>query len=799
MQKIFLILIWCCLTTVIQAQETYTISGYVQDANSGEKLIGANVYDAETYEGSITNTYGFYSISLPPGSKQITFSYIGYADQVMTVDLKSDQTLVINLEPQNALEEIEIVAEKQRNIAEETSMSTIEIPILQIKKIPALLGEVDVLKALQLLPGVQSGGEGTSGLYVRGGSPDQNLILLDGVPVYNASHLFGFFSVFNSDAIKDVKLVKGGYPARYGGRLSSVLDITLKEGNMKEIHGAGSIGLISSKFMLEGPIKTDKTSFLISGRRTYADLIFKPFIKAGFASDGQGSSGDAGVFFYDLNAKLNHVFSEKDRLYLSAYAGKDKFFAEYNEKDEDYEDSYGFGFGWGNLTSALRWNHLWTPKLFSNTSLTYSRYNLNLAFSNEINDKVLDEKDEIGFSYDAGVRDVALKLDFDYYPNPNHFIRFGVSAVQHEFIPGTFNFVIKENSFDLDTTFGQKDISSQEFDLYVEDDMKITEKLKANVGVHLSGFNVQNTFYSSAQPRASLRYMIADDQSLKLSFATMAQYINLLTSEGIGLPTDLWVPTTARIKPQESWQVAAGYAFKISDDLNMTLEGYYKKMDNLVSFKEGEGLLGEGLFADSSTSELDERITQGEGTAYGMELFLQKQTGKLTGWVGYTLSWSNRQFEDINFGEAYPFRYDRRHDVSIVAQYEISDRIDIAGTWVYGTGNAVTLANSTYKILTPRGEGTSGREIEDYQEKNNFRMGAYHRMDIGINFTKEKAKHTRTWSFGAYNAYNRRNPYLLFIDNDVTYNQNNERIASKNLKAQSLFPVVPYFSYSFKF
>jgi len=773
--------------------EIFTISGYVQDGESGEKLIGANVYDADTYEGSITNTYGFFSISLPAGIKNITFSYIGYEDQSISIDLSADQSMTIDLEVQNVLQEVEIVADKQRNIAEESSMSTIEIPILQIKKIPALLGEVDVLKALQLLPGVQSGGEGTSGLYVRGGSPDQNLILLDGVPVYNASHLFGFFSVFNSDAIKDVKLVKGGYPARYGGRLSSVLDITLKEGNMKEIHGAGSIGLISSKLMLEGPIKTDKTSFLISARRTYADLIFKPLIRQGFASEGEGSSGDAGVFFHDINAKINHVFSDRDRLYLSAYTGKDSFFAKFKDESDNYVDSGLFGFGWGNITSALRWNHLWTPKLFSNATLTYSRYNLNLDVNSKSEDLLDNQVNEVGLQYNAGIRDIAAKLDYDYYPNPNHFIRFGVSATHHKFEPGGFDFIIRDEGFTLDTIFGQENINSQEFDAYVEDDMKISEKLKANVGIHLSGFNVQNTFYASAQPRLSMRYLIKEDQSLKFSYARMTQFINLLTSEGIGLPTDLWVPTTAKIKPQQSWQVAAGYAFKVSEDLNMTVEAYYKAMDNLVSYKEGEGLFEE------STTDWGDRVTQGSGTAYGMELFLQKQTGGLTGWVGYTLSWSNRQFEEINFGEEYPFRYDRRHDISIVAQYEISDRIDIAGTWVYGTGNAVTLANSTYKILAPRVGGTSEREVEDYIAQNNFRMPAFHRFDIGINFTKQKNIHKRVWSFGAYNAYNRRNPYFLFIDDNTTIDDNGNRIVQKSLKAQSLFPIIPYFSYSFTF
>lgn len=789
--KSFLLFLFL-LFSISGVAQTYTISGYVYDAESGEKLISANVFNGLTYEGTVTNNFGFYSLTLPAGTLELTASYIGYETKIQDIELSENMTVDLALGLENYLDEIEIVAEKQRNVAEESAMSTIEVPVLQIKKIPALLGEVDVLKALQLLPGVQSGGEGQSGLYVRGGSPDQNLVLLDGVPVYNANHLFGFYSVFNADAIKDVKLVKGGFPARYGGRLSSVLEINMKEGNMKEFHGSGSIGLIASKLTLEGPIKTDKTSFIVSARRTYIDLLARPIIKKAFADEG--GSGVAGYYFSDVNAKINHVFSDKDRLYFSVYTGTDKFFADFEEDGDSYRDFTDNTLGWGNITSALRWNHLWSPKLFSNTSLTYSRYDINLNSSFGSDDKRENSLEEFKLSYGSGIYDLAAKIDFDYYPNPNHFIRFGVSGIQHNFEPGAFGlFARVDNEIEIDTTIGQQNVDSGEFDAYIEDDIKVSDKFKVNVGAHLSLFNVQSKNYFSAQPRISMRYLLSDDQSLKASFATMNQYINLLTTEGIGLPTDIWVPSTAKIVPQESWQAAVGYAFKLTQDLDMTVEGYYKEMKNIVSFKDGEG------FFDESLSDWGDRVTQGDGDSFGVELFLQKKTGRLTGWVGYTWSKTTRQFDDLNGGREFPFSYDRRHDVSIVAQYDLSKRVNISGTWVYGTGNAVTLASSSFRTVYEEKFGDISAEVQDYTDKNNFRMGAYHRMDIGINFVKKKSSHTRTWSFGAYNAYNRKNPFYIYIDTDRTIDNQGVETSTKVLKQQSIFPILPYFSYSFKF
>jgi len=794
---VMLLLFFGWTTLNAQSNQKYTISGYIQDAESGEKLISANAYERNSESGTVSNIYGFYSITLPTDSIVLTFSYIGYQSVEMRLLLDKDITINVNLEAELSLKEIEVVAEKSEERIEESSrMSTVDIPIAQIKKIPAFLGEVDVLKALQLLPGVQSGGEGQNGLYVRGGSPDQNLILLDGVPVYNASHLFGFFSVFNADAVKDVKLTKGGFPARYGGRLSSVIEINMKEGNINKWHAAGSIGLVSSKLTIEGPIVKDKTSLMLSARRTYIDILARPLIQKGF--EDNNSEGDLGYFFYDFNGKINHKFSDKDRLYFSIYTGDDKFnvrerYDDDSSSSDPYVNETKFGLSWGNLTSALRWNHLWTNKLFSNTTVTFSRYKFDTSAS-EFGGTSNDFEDaRIG--YFSGIDDVAGKIDFDYVPNPNHFIRFGIGVINHTFKPGNFSLFFEERedffSNKIDTVLGQANINAQEYSAYVEDDMKIGKSLKLNAGLHFSAFSVSDKSYLSVQPRLSIRYLLPNNLAIKASYANMRQYVQLLTNEGIGLPTDLWLPTTKRVLPQDSWQVALGLARTFNNKYEVSIEGYYKDMKNLISYKEGASFF--------TLNDWEDDVTQGDGTAYGAEFFVQKKKGRLTGWVGYTLAWSWREFEEVNLGNRYPFKYDRRHDISVVASFEINKRINIAGTWVYGTGNAVTLANSTYRgiypdVQFPDANFTYGSDTDFYKNRNNFRMRSYHRFDIGINFVKKKRRHTRTWSFGAYNAYNRKNPFFLFVDDEYDPNGPDQRV----LKQASLFPIIPYFSYSFE-
>ena len=780
---IFYLFICCVLVQNISAQ-SFTISGYIEDKSSGEKLISANLFDDVSVSGTVSNNFGFYSITLPQGDVQLTASYIGFQSIESSFELKKDTTLNFALPSSVEFDEVVITADRnsEGRIEERTQMSTMEVPIEQIKKIPALLGETDVIKALQLLPGVQSGGEGQSGLYVRGGSPDQNLILLDGVPVYNANHLFGFFSVFNADAIKDVKLIKGGFPARYGGRLSSVLEINMKEGNKNEFHGEGAIGVVASKLTLEGPI-SDKTSFIVSGRRTYVDILARPFIRKGFENDD--IDGTTGYYFYDLNAKVNHTFSDKDRIYLSAYRGRDNFYLDTKEKNSNPSDELEFDIGWGNITTALRWNHLISPKLFVNTTATYSRYNFGVlsAFGETYDDP--SQNESISLQYDSGITDYALKLDFDYLPKPDHFVRFGIQGIAHNFNPGDFD--LKQSNpnsgIEIDTEISQDEIKATEMAAYIEDDFLLFDNLKINMGLHGSAFLVQDKTYTSLQPRISTRYLLDNGLAIKASFATMRQYINLLSNEGIGLPTDLWLPSTARVKPQDSWQVATGVAKSIKDNsYEISLEGYYKKMTNLIAYRDGSGIF--------EFDDWEDRVVTGNGEAYGIELFIQKKKGRLNGWIGYTWAKSNRQFEELNFGETFPYTYDRRNDFSLVVNYEISDRISFGGTWVYGTGNAVTLANSNFLGYVDNTSSGNTSNLSFYRDRNDYRMNSYHRLDLGFTFSKKKKRYTRQWAIGAYNAYSRKNPFFIY-----TANEDGSRV----LKQASLFPIIPYITYSFKF
>ena len=531
----------------LQFSVAQTVSGYVTRSEDGEPLIGCNIYNLETLEGTTSNLYGFYSFTLPVGEVKLSFSYVGLERKQISLDVKNDTTLNIALNSINQLEEVEIVANRKERIEDHSQMSSIDVPLDKIKTMPVLLGEQDVLKTIQLLPGVQSGSEGSSGIYVRGGGPDQNLILLDGVPVYNASHLFGFFSVFNADAINSVQLIKGGYPARYGGRLSSVLDIRMKEGNSQEFHG-------------EGPIRKDKTSFIFSGRRTYADIFAKPLIQLAAEEDEKVS---AGYYFYDINFKINHKFSENSRLYLSVYSGKDdssnSYGYSYDDQDGKYSSDDKQYFGWGNLTTALRWNKVINNKLFSNTTLTYSQYQFDIGQNFE--ETSSGQKSSYAFNYTSGINDWAGKIDFDYIPNTKHYVKFGIGDIYHSFKPG----VSTNKQSELDTTtfersFEQSDLSAHEFYAYLEDDFKINPRLKVNAGIHFSGFNTLGKIYTSIQPIFSSRYTLKENWSLKASYASMTQFIHLLTNSTLGLPTDLWLPVTDRVPPQNAWQTALGVA-----------------------------------------------------------------------------------------------------------------------------------------------------------------------------------------------------------------------------------------------
>lgn len=776
---------------IVKAQK-FTISGYIKDQGSGENLIGASIYDARTMHGAAANTYGFYSLTLLADSVSLRFSYVGYETRTVKFFLSRDTIITIELHSASYLQEVVVEAGREEQIQESSRMGTIDVPIEQIKALPALLGEVDVLKVLQLLPGVQSGSEGSSGLYVRGGGPDQNLILLDGVPVYNASHLFGFFSVFNADAINHVELIKGGFPARYGGRLSSVIDISMKEGNSKELKGEGAIGLVASRLTLEGPIIKDRTSFIVSARRTYIDLLARPLIK----SASQGNTV-AGYYFYDLNTKINHRINNNNRIYFSAYMGDDKAYARdkgdytYDNNNVYYEDE--FGLRWGNITTALRWNHVISPKLFSNVTATYSRYRFDIfadyyeRFTSPDSTSSAFFKDQ----YISGIRDFALKIDLDYIPSPKHYIKFGAQAIDHLFTPGVYSYKSTEEA---DISFGAPKIYGREYFAYIEDDFLITSKLKANLGVHASAFEVQDKFYSSLQPRISARYLLSADLSLKASYAEMTQFIHLLTNAGLGLPTDLWVPATPSIGPERSAITSVGFAYNYHSDYEISLEGYYKEMEGLIEYKDGASYL-------NIESDWQTKVESGNGESYGAELLIQKKTGRVSGWLGYTLSWTNRTFQNLNFGRTFPYKYDRRHDVELALAYKWKDNKEFSCTWVYGTGNAVSLPTSLYygaqNDFNPRNpylgrnDYPSWTATEYYDGRNNYRMRAYHRFDISYSTTKKTKWGERTWIIGAYNLYSRRNPFFMDIGYDDWGN--------KKFIQYSLFPLIPSITYRFKF
>ena len=793
-----LLLLLCMASSTLWGQNQFTISGYISDQASGEALIGANIWAPTQRVGTSSNVYGFYSLTLPEGTHVIRLQYLGYATLNFEVNLVENMDQNFEMEAvDNVLNEVEVIASEGVKIEEQVQMSRMEVPIKQLKSLPAIMGEVDIMKTLQLLPGVQSGGEGTSGLYVRGGSPDQNLILLDGVPLYNVNHLFGFFSVFNADAISNVSLTKGGFPARYGGRLSSVLEINMKEGNMKEFHGDATVSLISSKMTVEGPLIKDKASFMLSARRTYLDVLARPFINNLNAQDPNFNVSPT-YYFYDMNGKVNYKLGQYDRFYFSHFQGKDDFGLKSDDVYESGtyrdENSINFGLDWRNSITAARWNHQWSPKLFSNVTATRSQYNFNTRAVSE-NVSYPSYPDTTGMTeerfaglYFSGIEDYGSRIDFDYAMNSRHYIRFGANYTHHTFSPGATNLQFSSGGFNLDTTLGSTNVYSDEVYAFLEDEWTITENLKVNGGLHFANLFVEGESYHSLQPRFGMNYRLPGGYAFKASYADMMQFVNLLTNEGIGLPTDLWVPSTARIKPQTSQQIAAGLAKNIGP-YEFSVEGYYKQMDNLVSYKEGASFL---FSVDNDTWE--DKISQGSGESYGMELFAQRKTGQTTGWIGYTLSWSFRQFDDINGGERYFFTYDRRHDISVVMSHDFTENISFSGAWVYGTGRAVTLPEYAYLTNLPDGlSWWDGMQelVERPSDKNAYRMSPYHRLDLSLSFKKEKRHFDRWWVFSTYNTYNNLNPFFIETATDDNGNP--------GLREYGLFPLIPSVAYRIKF
>ena len=787
MKKIIFVFLFLLINLIAFSQEKFTISGSVKDVSDGEDLIGVTIFVKELPgTGTVTNVYGFYSLTLPAGEYTIQYSFVGYKTIPFKVNL--NQNIKKNIELSNDaenLEVFEVTAERDDENLRSTEMGVTKIDIKEIESIPVLFGERDVMKTLQLMPGVKSGGEGSSGFFVRGGSADQNLILLDEAPVYNASHLLGFFSVFNSDAIKDVKLYKGTMPAEYGGRLSSVMDIKMKEGNSKELEVSGGIGLISSKLTVEAPIVKDKGSFIISARRTYADM-FLVFSK-------NEAQKNATLYFYDLNMKANYRINEKNRIFLSGYFGRDNL---------GFNDL--FGFNWGNATGTFRWNHLFSDKLFSNTSLIYSYYNYKISI------------EAANFDIASKIQDFTIKEDLDYFINSNNTLKFGGSVIHHTFDPGKIASTV-ENGILNDTKIENR--YSLESALYVSNEQKIGSLLTLTYGLRYSNFiqigpgeiysydddgSVSDTTnydkfekvvsYNGLAPRFSAKYSLNETSSLKASYARSYQYLHLLSNSSSGSPTDAWMPSSNNIKPEIADQVGIGYFKNLKKNAyEFSVETYYKVLDNAIDYRTGAEV--------TLNATVEGELLYGEGRAYGLELYLKKKKGKFTGWLSYTLARSEGSFEDIDKGDWYPTKQDRTHDISLVGIWAISERVKLSSTFVYYTGNAVTFPTGKYVI--------DNQTINLYSERNGSRMPNYHRMDIGLTIDNKKFKEVKnpdtgeiekvkknvesSWNFSVYNVYGRENAY------SITFQEQENDPTKTEIVQLSLFKIIPSISYNFRF
>ena len=795
----FLVILTLFLSTWSWSQEKFTLSGYVNDGRNGESLIGAKVVIPTINQGAITNTYGFYSLTVPAGTYAVEFRATGLDTKIVTIDLTRDVRMDIELGTDLLeLQEVKVSAKKGENV-NSTKIGQIELDIDQIKTLPAFMGEVDVIKTIQLLPGVSSVSEGGQGFYVRGGGPDQNLVLLDEGVVYNAAHLFGFFSVFNADAVKSVNIIKGGMPANFGGRMSSVLEVNMNEGNMKKFKVKGGIGAISSRLTLEGPLKKDKGSFIISGRRTYIDLLMKAAIP-----DSSPFSG-SGYFFYDVNLKLNYKITSKDRIYLSGYYGKDVF--TFGSRENDFKVTMP----WGNGIAALRWNHLFNSKLFMNVTTTFSDYQFSFG----------SKQDQFNFQLNSGIRDVGAKVDFSYFPNTRHKIKWGADYIYHTFTPTSVS--AESDSVVFDTGTAQQ-LFSHETALYLMDEFDVNEKFRINAGLRYSTYSFVGPFtryvkgdistpdtsiqypsgdlikfYHGLEPRISARYLLPDKSSIKAGYSYNYQYVHLTSLSAVSLPTDIWYPSTDIAKPQIGWQGSIGYFRNFfNDKYEASVEVYYKGMKNLIEFSEG------ALPSDNVNDNTDNLLVFGIGWSYGAEFFFKKTVGKLTGWIGYTWSKTERKFADINEGKPFPAKYDRRHDLSVVATYKLNERWTFGSAFIYATGNTLTLPAAWYV--------QEQNLLFQYGDRNSTRMAPYHRLDLSATLYA-KAYKTRTddvtgetlqvkkkfrsnWAFSIYNVYNRANPFFLYVDNDGNFLDGDFKISVKQV---TLFPIIPSVTWNFEF
>ncbi|MEL6672015.1 MAG: TonB-dependent receptor [Bacteroidota bacterium] len=729
---------WLCLWINLAFPQSYTLSGYLSDASSGEILESGTIQVPKLGKGAYTNNYGFFSLTLPEGTYQVVSSYIGYVADTQTVVLNRDLSLKIRLDEQvTSVDEVVINASDNayRDEVKSPQMSRINLKVKDLKLIPTLGGEADVMKVIQLLPGVSKGGEGTTSILVRGGDPDQNLILLDESVVYNVSHLFGFFSVFNPDALKSMSLIKGGFPAQYGGRLSSVIDLNMNEGNLQSYHVKGGIGLLSSRLTVEGPIKKNVASFSLSGRRTYIDRVF--------------SLVDVTVpyYFYDVNAKANVKIGERDRLFFSTYLGDDVLFTPEFDADSTEEElnlDTDFGFRLGNLTSTLRWNHLFNERLFSNTAATFTR------FKYDIEGRV----GENGLFIGSQVIDMGLKSDLTFYQSPEQTFRFGGQYIRHLFRPNVISAQGDVSQF-IDNS-EVIPLFSHEWAIYGQHEWQFSDRLKGQYGLRITGAFVPERAYAGLEPRASFVYTLGEKNSLKAGYSRMRQYMHLVSSSTVALPTDLWYPVTKDVKPQSAHQLAGSFTrhFERLHTL-FTVEAYYKWMSNLTEYREGANLILNNNF--------EEQLLQGDGQAYGLEFLFKRDEGKLKGWLSYTLAFSQRQFEDLNAGEPYWAKYDRRHDLSAVGIWEFSKRWTLSAVYTYLSGARFTPQVGQY--LYPNPSLTGVEIVPIYAQRNSTRLTAANRLDLNLVLKNKPHKRFRSeWNFGCYNVLNAPTPFRVNIN-----------------------------------
>jgi hypothetical protein len=775
------------IVLTVKKSPNITISGYVQDVRNGERLIGATVYSPSQQAGATTNQYGFFSLTIPKDTNSLWISYIGYHPQRLAVTGKP--FAIIGLQPANSLREFTVsdTAQSQRQ------MSALHVSPADVKAMPRLLGESDVMRAIATLPGVSGGVDGGTVTSVRGGGSDQNLILLDGSPVFNSSHLFGLFSVFNPDIVKSADFYKGGFPARYAGRLSSVIDISTKDGDMKEYHGEASAGVIAVRGMVEGPIKKDKTSFVVSARRS----ILEPFLESINEEIQKAQGTKVNLVFHDVNLKINHIFSPKDRLYISSYIGNDNLGltlqnnADSTTAANPFKENTVTRLNWGNHTSALRWNHVFNPKLFVNTTLNYSQYYFNIDYNYYYEPSKSSDSIHLYGKYYSMVKDLMLRTDIEFIPDPKHIFKFGAGGIIHRFNPGVSAFQdYSQSKTLLDTSYNNTTSTGGELLFYGEDDWTVTDALRVNVGLHGSGFLVKGKFFSSLQPRLQARYQLPHRWTMMLAYTHMNQYLHVLSESNTSLPMDLWVPSTKKVKPMFSRQFTLGVNKILKDQrYALSLEAYYKSMKNVIEYKDNSKIF------NSASKDWDDYIEIGTGTSYGGEVMLEKRKGKLRGWIGYTLSWAYRKFPNVNNGESYPYNYDGRHDIKVMLMQQIGKRWELAANWHFNSGLPLTLPVASYEGISEPSPGEGGGNypvLDHLSDRNQYRTSVIHRLDLSATHTKEKPWGSRSWTISLFNAYNQANPFLYSI---VTDKQNQKRYLSEI----SILPILPSVTFSIKF